>query len=341
MRNRTTLAAFVACTVAAAMAIPAFAQDPVPHLVNYQGRLTDGSGNPLSNGAYQVLFQLYDTPSAATNLIWGATNTVAVVGGQFNVVLGSAGGSSVGNAAVSDIGYAFGAQNRYLQLTILTDSTGTNFLATAQVLAPRQQILTSPYAFTASYAATALITNGQIQAANIANGSIGAAQIASNSIPPNLLALRPVGTNVPVGGVAISASSGAFVSPTPTSNTPIPNFNLSIATAGNPVEISFASDGSGNDSRFEGGEAYTGFLYLYLYRNGVQVASEFFHPYAVLPGNQVSYTQMYLPPGVFRFVDYPPAAGTYNYSVQILFSASGVNVATANAYWMRMIAREY
>jgi microcystin-dependent protein len=117
----------------------------VPKLINYQGRLTDASGQqPLSNGVYKVMFELYDTKSAPSNLIWGASYNVSVVLGQFNVVLGAAGGSNVVGASVNDIGFAFGGSERYLQMTIQTDGTGTNNIT--QPVLPRQQILSTPYA---------------------------------------------------------------------------------------------------------------------------------------------------------------------------------------------------
>lgn len=118
------------------------AQIAVPKLVNYQGRLTDAAGQPLSNGTYQVKFELFKSPSSSDNLVWGASYAVAVVSGQFNVVLGAAGGTPVGGAAVNDISFAFGDSERYLQMSIIS-GTVTN------TLAPRQQILSAPYAISA------------------------------------------------------------------------------------------------------------------------------------------------------------------------------------------------
>jgi len=59
-----------------------------PNTMNYQGYLTDSSGNPL-NGAYNLVFSLYDAASGG-NQQWGpeAHNGVPVNKGLFHVVLG-------------------------------------------------------------------------------------------------------------------------------------------------------------------------------------------------------------------------------------------------------------
>lgn len=59
-----------------------------PQLVNYQGFLTDGAGDPLDT-TVSVTFTIYDAPTAGI-AIWTETQTtVVVVAGQFNVLLGS------------------------------------------------------------------------------------------------------------------------------------------------------------------------------------------------------------------------------------------------------------
>ncbi|MEW6556839.1 MAG: hypothetical protein AB1349_05725 [Elusimicrobiota bacterium] len=61
----------------------------IPKVLNYQGRLTDTQGNPLS-GSYTIQFTIYDTPTAG-NTIWGPeTHTsVSVANGLFDVTIGS------------------------------------------------------------------------------------------------------------------------------------------------------------------------------------------------------------------------------------------------------------
>jgi hypothetical protein len=60
----------------------------VPQLINFQGVLKDGSGNPVADGSYSVVFTIYDAPSAGTNL-WSETQSVTTVNGLFTVLLGS------------------------------------------------------------------------------------------------------------------------------------------------------------------------------------------------------------------------------------------------------------
>jgi hypothetical protein len=38
----------------------------VPQLINFQGILRDGSGNPVTNGSYSVTFTIYDAASGGT-----------------------------------------------------------------------------------------------------------------------------------------------------------------------------------------------------------------------------------------------------------------------------------
>jgi len=59
----------------------------VPHLINYQGKLTDASDNPL-DGTYTVIFKIYNSAAGGTSL-WQETKSVSVKDGIFNVFLGS------------------------------------------------------------------------------------------------------------------------------------------------------------------------------------------------------------------------------------------------------------
>ncbi|MGH8004493.1 MAG: hypothetical protein ACRECJ_07200, partial [Limisphaerales bacterium] len=60
----------------------------VPKLINFQGILRDGSGNPVADASYSVTFTIYNAPTGGTNL-WTETQSVSTTGGLFAVFLGS------------------------------------------------------------------------------------------------------------------------------------------------------------------------------------------------------------------------------------------------------------
>lgn len=110
-----------------------FAQaQSVPQLINYQGKLTDGAGKPLPEPEYELKFSIYDAPTGGT-LLWGpqTISDVPVVNGHFNVFLGPQDDS--GDSLLE----AFGTTSEvFLEITVGAGSS----------LAPRQQVLASPYA---------------------------------------------------------------------------------------------------------------------------------------------------------------------------------------------------
>ena len=60
----------------------------IPQMMSYQGRLTDASGVPVSDGNYTVAFRLY-TEQAGGNPFWTETQSVTTRDGLFSVLLGS------------------------------------------------------------------------------------------------------------------------------------------------------------------------------------------------------------------------------------------------------------
>ncbi len=65
----------------------------IPHLINYQGKLTDSEGVPL-NGTHNITFRIYDQ-SGGGNLLWTEAHTqaagapVTITNGIFSIMLGS------------------------------------------------------------------------------------------------------------------------------------------------------------------------------------------------------------------------------------------------------------
>jgi hypothetical protein len=143
MKPTSCLKDFALALWLCAFVTPLFAQ---PEYINYQGRLNDAAGQPLATGTYTVEFRIYNDPisSASTNLAWGpfildgATapghgTAASIVNGGFNVILGP---TDTSGRSIRD---AFNGPNRFLELRV---NNGGPIL-------PRQQFLTTPYAFKA------------------------------------------------------------------------------------------------------------------------------------------------------------------------------------------------
>jgi hypothetical protein len=102
-----------------------------PSLMHFQGRLLDAGRNPRS-GSFAMTFSIWDA-AAGGNQLWTETqNAVTVSNGMFSVLLGSVA------PITPDI---FASDNRWLQVQI-----------GAEILSPRERMVTSAYAFRASTA---------------------------------------------------------------------------------------------------------------------------------------------------------------------------------------------
>jgi len=323
----------------------------VPPLVNYQGRLSNPDGTPLATADYQLTFNIYDSATNSTGLVWGPQvfdgqaeqghgPRIPVVQGYFNVMLGPV---DTSNRSLAD---AFYATNRFVEVTVSNH---------APVL-PRQQILSTPYAFQAGNAAkltgydwSALfgtnnpadgkvdgsrIVSNSITAAQLATMTITSNQIATGSISPDRLALSVLGTNVPAGGLAVSDSCGWFTSPTPTTPTVVSNFTVSITTSGNPVEVSFVSDGSTNLASFAASTCSGApIVQLRLLRDLLLVGDQELYVNGSVAGGV---DRIWAPPGAFKFLDSPPP-GPHTYQVQFLVNST---CSVGSARYIRMLARE-
>ena len=116
----------------------------VPPLVNYQGMLADADGKPLT-GTKKIEFSLYDAAMGG-NKVWGPQvfDSVPLVNGMFNVIL------SVAEDGKSSIAEAFGAKDRYLGIKVGDKAE----------LAPRQQILSTPFAISSKSANDSYLVQG-------------------------------------------------------------------------------------------------------------------------------------------------------------------------------------
>jgi len=161
-----------------------------PSYLNYQGKLGDVSGNPLT-GTYSFRFKLFDQSTGGTLLfsedVTGA-NAVSVVNGVYSVQIGSltAGGIPGG---------AFQQSETWLEIDV---NAGAG-LAGAETLSPRERLTASPFAFRAQNAEKLGV--GVAIATFTQNGLL--------QLPYGLTAATASFTNV--GGFSLVTSSGISV----------------------------------------------------------------------------------------------------------------------------------
>lgn len=143
----------------------------------YQGRLNDGMN--LAAGNYDLRFAVYDALTAGGQQGVSVTNAaVGVTNGLFTVTL--------------DFGSQFPGTARWLEIAVRTNG------ATAfTTLAPRQELMPTPYAITAGNLTGTLPVaqlSGQVNGAQIANGAVGAAQIDNTVVQTRITGTATAGT---------------------------------------------------------------------------------------------------------------------------------------------------
>ncbi len=157
MRKLTKILLLVMLIVSLLCGLQATGFTAVPHLINYQGRLTDKAGKPLE-GAYSLTFRIYDAETAG-NLLWQETHTgVVIQKGIFSVLLGS----------ITNLDLLFDKQY-FLEIKVGNE-----------VMSPRQRIASSAYAIRAEKAEQAIsvdlgtgMITGNLPMTNL-NGGINA-----------------------------------------------------------------------------------------------------------------------------------------------------------------------
>ena len=194
--------------------VPAWAASP--EYLNYQGLLNGANGQPLATGNYTNEFNIYDAATGGAK-IWGpflfdggAGNghgpLVPVVNGRFNVIIGpqDTTGASITNA--------FGTATRFVEIRV---NNGSPIL-------PRQQFLSTPYAFKANVADQ--VTDPNVAYRNTTNTFTGNQTVNGNatvtgnaSVSGNVTVSGNItnggvttvgGTNITVGGKGVAVEIG-------------------------------------------------------------------------------------------------------------------------------------
>ncbi|MDA0744971.1 MAG: hypothetical protein O2954_00500 [bacterium] len=158
----------------------------VPRLINYQGSLQT-STDSLLTGSVRIVFSVYSTETGGSPL-WSETHTLQAIEGRFHALLGSL------VALPPDL---FSSNNRYLSLKIEEDTE----------LLPRQQIVSTAYAFRAG------------QADDVSGRHISPASItlergnATLDTAGTLSASRVFTDSLAVGGLGVINRNGNWVGP--------------------------------------------------------------------------------------------------------------------------------
>lgn len=135
----------------------------IPPQINYQGRLVTTANAPYLDTTHTIDLVLYPTASGGSR-IWGERYSVLTRDGYFSVNLGSGGTAIPGvtNPPIWQVLWkADGASpdTFFMALTVRTETNGT-VLATPVEATPRQQFLTSPFAYRAHQSVYATRADG-------------------------------------------------------------------------------------------------------------------------------------------------------------------------------------
>lgn len=134
-----------ALSVTVLLAKTSYAVTTVPAKMNFQGRLTNSSGNIMANGTYNMKLRLYTVSSGGSSvwsedrLVSGSTG-VTVTNGLFSIRMGD----------VTTIPASlFASGNLYLEIELPTPATATSSspVWTEGAMTPRNVVATSAYSF--------------------------------------------------------------------------------------------------------------------------------------------------------------------------------------------------
>jgi len=142
--------------LAAALAIhsAALAQTQVPSLINYQGHITTSAGAVIGAGSSvnrNVTFRFWKsaTDTAAASRLYSETQLVTILNGDFSVLIGS--GTAVFGEVKPAMATVFANKEVFLGITVDDGNDST----TDVEVTPRQQLVSTAFAFRASVAESA------------------------------------------------------------------------------------------------------------------------------------------------------------------------------------------
>jgi hypothetical protein len=179
----------------------AFAQT-VPDRINYQGNVKTASG-PVGAGTAvtrPITFKFYKvaTGGTATDLLWTEIQQVSILDGNFSVLLGSGSGVPSGTNT-GTFQAVFANTSLYIGITVDVDNVAGNDTE----ITPRQQLVTTAFAFRAGVAAK--VDDAAVTGTMIAASAVSTAQLGANAVTAEKIATSAVTTTQILDG-SIGAS---------------------------------------------------------------------------------------------------------------------------------------
>jgi hypothetical protein len=143
-RARLALALSLHAVLFSILSVQSASAQTFPSYINYQGKLGDASGNPLT-GTYSFRFRLYAQSSGGSALFtdanFNAASAVSVTNGLYSVQIGSLTAGGIPDAV-------FHQAEIWLEVDV---SVGADYTG-SETLAPRERMTTAPFAFRANNA---------------------------------------------------------------------------------------------------------------------------------------------------------------------------------------------
>ena len=235
MKRHVTALPFVMIAVIATIAVTG-ALAAVPGTMNYQGRLTNASGQNVTDGNYSLKFTLYDAASLGT-VLWAETLHVAVASGLFSVELGRV------HPVAAPL---FSAPDRWIGIGVGSDPE----------LTPRAKLTTVPYAFAMAGGAdcadcNAIFVNAIGPDSVMSTAGTAFAGIVSSSTASNAYGIRGTAENT----TSSDAYGGYFKANSPGTGSHFGILGSAYNLSSNP---SYGVFGLGNNE--SNGPAYGGYF---------------------------------------------------------------------------------
>jgi len=160
----------------------------IPQQINYQGKLTDNAGNPIS-GSRNMTFALFDELSGSHPAFWSeGPVSVPVTDGIFNWTLGS----STPITSIPEAGVC------YVQITV-----------EGEIITPRQRVVSAGYSYYAKKASD--IDDNAVTTAKIANANVTLPKLSPAGASNNQAIIYTTSGGIAWGSIAPGPGSNDYI----------------------------------------------------------------------------------------------------------------------------------